>query len=245
MPSTGRFAPSPERYGGGVPTLQTILAAFNAARGDAIDTSEDGIVYAENEAIARMILIAWEQNQRFANQFDPKRMTDFLPRWERIFFVTPLPEATETERRLVIAERFLRFGLIPDRQTLTDRATAAIPDFFVSYETIAIADARQWTLPGWPAGPPPAMRLFHTVDSDPSWYSTTAHVLFQLSSPTTATQGVFREEVGELHITLDAFLPAWVTWDWFTTDPSAPGVHGFYFHDTAVDFHNLDYEVFD
>ncbi len=236
-----RFNPGFERNGGGTPTLKTILDGLNSARGTAYDTVEDGVVYAENEAIARMLWCAWEQNQRFANQFDPDRMTDFLPRWEAIFGLTPLDSDTDTERRRAVKERMLRIGVVPTRQELIDRLTVALGSAFVSYTNIELADSTQWvpnTSPAWPAGPPPAVRNVTTLSYDPTWYSTTAHILILVTRPSAMNIGQFWEALGRVYPILDAMVPAWVTWEFYVESPTGAG----FFLDEE---NNLDHYIFD
>lgn len=236
----GRFSPGFERYGGDVPSLKTILDGLNAARGSTYDVSETSTVYAENEAIARMLWTAWEQNQRFAHQFDPDRMTDFLPRWEKIFGIAPTSSQTETERRAVVKERMLRIGVVPTRQTTSDRLAAILGPLFLSYETIPFSSAVQWVpdaSPAWPAGTPPAVRHVMAPGELPQWASTTAHILFRVAKTPGMTDGEFWQALGRTYPLLDDTLPAWVTWDWYTVSTTGSG---FYFDET-----NLDHQVFD
>jgi hypothetical protein len=236
---TGRFYPGFERYGGGPTALQTILNGLNQARGTAYDTETDGIIYAENEAIARMLWVAWEQNQRFANQFDPQRMTDFLPRWEKILGIVPLPSMTAPARRRVVADRFSRIGITATRQELTDRLQAELGDIFSAYETTALADATQVVpidIPAWPSGPPPATRI-HAPNADPQWMSTTAHIRIKVTRPSYMSTGEFWQKIEAINPIMDALTPAWVTWGWYT-ETGSPG----FFLDEE---NNLDHHIFD
>ncbi len=172
-----------------------------------------------------MLWIAWEQNARFANQFDPRRVTDMLARWERIFGLTPLDTDSAPARRAAVAAKWDRIGVVPTRQELIDRLRAALGDVFVGYETIDFEDALQW----WPGGTP---------STGAPWYSTTAHLLVRVQRPAGMALGAFWELLGRMNPILDDLAPAWVTWDWYL-DPST-GV-GFLLDDE----HNLDHEIFD
>lgn len=134
MPLHGGLAYGRERYGGAVPRVQVILDALNEQLGSAYDVSKDSPVYIRNLAIARMLASVWDSNERLGNQFDPLRMTDFLPRWERIFGIVPSPTATEPERRRVIAARFARIGVAPTHQAIVDALAAALGDIAFTVE---------------------------------------------------------------------------------------------------------------
>jgi uncharacterized protein YmfQ (DUF2313 family) len=222
---TGRFSPGFERYGGAGGGIKTILDGLNAARGTALNTEEDGIVYAENEGIARMLWIGWEQNARFALQLDPLRMTDTLSRWERIFGLTPLDTDTDVERRAAVAAKWHRIGVVPTRQQLIDRLRAALGGMFVAYETTSIADAIQW----WPGGTP---------NVNAPWYSTTAHLNVRVARPASMPLGEFWTRLGSIHGILDDLAPTWVTWDWYVESPTGSG----FFLDEE---NNLDHYRFD
>lgn len=245
MPLYGRFTPGGERYGGGTPALETILESLNRARGTAYNVDADGIVYAENEAIARMVWCAWEAAQRFANQFVPEKMTDFLPRWERIFSIVSKPTDSDEARRDRIVDRFLRIGAVPTQQWLEDQISELLGSVYAAYETISLANARQWvpnTTPAWPAGPPPATRLTYSAAPDPSWYSSTAFLLIQVTRPYGMSVGDFVDQVAQINPLLGDMLPAWVKWGWYISSGfTSPAGVGFYLDDPL----NLDFEAFD
>lgn len=226
MPTYGGMSPSPERYGGGVPRLQRIYEALNAARGTALDTSSSSSVVAvENMAMARVLDAAWEANERLGNQWDPFRMTDTLPRWERIMGLVRYPTDTEVVRRARVAAVFARVGLIPTHQTIIDALTAALGSVFVALHTTALADAVIW----WPGG---------STNPDAPWYSTVAHLYIETQKTAGMTEADFYAAVGLIAPILDPFVPAWVTWDWYRNGPSGLG---FYLDDD----HNLSNEAFD
>lgn len=221
---TGRFSPGFERYGGGTQGIRVLLDGLNASRGTAYDTSDNGVVYAENEAIARVLWNAWEQSRRFANQFDPARMTDLLPRWEKIFGLTPLDTDSVVARRAAVAERWARIGVVPTRTEIVDRLRAVLGDIYVAYETIAAEDAVMW----WPGGTPNPLA---------PWYSTTARVLVQVRRPAGMTLGEFWGRLGSINPIFDQLGPTWITWDWYLEGSTG----GFVLDDEL----NLDHERFD
>jgi hypothetical protein len=241
MPDYGKFAPSPERYGGTPlgrkPTLRIIFEALNKARGTGYDTSEDSPVAAENFAFARAIWDVWETNQRMANVADPRRMSGaVLSRWERMFGIAVDPSETVVARRRAVGARFARNGLTPDAPSISDLIIALLGPVFVAIRHTPLAGAIVW----WPGGTP---------NPDAPWYSTVARLLVKTVKPAGYTEQNFYDAVGGIHVALDPVLPSWTTIDWYRNstahlggslwadDPDA----GFYLDDD----HNLDNEVLD
>lgn len=215
-----------ERYGGGTRRrYNAILASLNAHRGTAYDTTETSNVYAENVAVARAIDNAWATNARVGYLADPQRSGD-IPRWERILDLTPSPTATEGERRRAVIKQWLRWGTTPTMQAVLDEAAAALGPLFIALHHETVATATTW----WPGGTP---------NPDAPWYSTIAHITFEVAQPATMSDGEFTDRLALLGPVLDGRLPSWVTWDWWTDNED--GTLGFILDDE----HNLDTEAFD
>lgn len=238
----GGYHPYPRRFAGGKPQLQVIHESLNAQRGTAYDaTNSETVVWVENMAIARAITFdGWGANARLANQRDPARMTDMLPRWERIFKIVPSPSASDAERRLAVQRRFERFGKTSNHARLTTVLSDELGDFFVAVEYISLANAVVNVASGsYPWGTPNPLV---------PWSSTTAHILVLLQKPAGASEGQFYEAAGKVALLLDPALPAWATFDWYRAPESTPidisggpSMAGFYLDDE----HNLDNNVFD
>src|SRR5437879_459170 len=97
---SGGFNPAPFRFGASKHSIEdVILKALNDGDGSALTDDQNSFNYAENFAIARGIADVWTANRRLAYQWDPKRMTDFLPRWEKILGLNPDPSDSDTARR--------------------------------------------------------------------------------------------------------------------------------------------------
>lgn len=200
---TGGYHPAPSRDGGGVPSEKRIHEALNRARGTGYDGETAATaVSIENMAYARAITDVWETNKRAANQFDPARMTDMLPRWERILGLYPLPTDSDVARRAAVAEKFARFGKVPTRQRIYDELESLLGDVFVNLYTITIADSVQ----RWAGSSPASSTLF---------YSTVCHFLIKTTKPSGYTEGDFSRAVALIHPRMDALIPAWCTWDWY------------------------------
>lgn len=134
MPSGtfGGFAPFPRRFGGGPRRLEILTAALNYARGKAYDASTwSSTVSVEDRAIARAVNVGWETNDRAACQFDPNRMGEMLPRWERIFQAPPLSSDSPVQRRARIAFKWAAFTKSPVYQQIYDDLTTLMGSVFV------------------------------------------------------------------------------------------------------------------
>jgi hypothetical protein len=245
--SYGGYHPYPRRFGGqrhdGKPLLQVVHESLNAQRGAAFDTDDGTSVAAiENMAYARAITYdGWELNRRLGMQWDARRVTDTLPRWEAIFKIRPAPGASERERREVLASRWARFGGVTNHSRLVTELSTALGDYFVAVEYISLANAVVHVPDGtYPWG---------TVAPGVPWYSTVAHLLVRLQKPTGATEAQFYEAAGKVVTILDPIVSSFVTFDWYRAPEGyaainvvgGPSAGGFYFDAE----HNLDNNVFD
>lgn len=230
MPQNGGLSPSPERYGGGKPILAFVVASLANSMGDAYDTTQSSNVYVELMAYGRAIAAAWSGNQRMANQWDPDRMTDFLPRWEKILGLTPLSTDTDVARRARVKAAFARIGQPANFQGVNDLLTSTLGSAFVGITVTPSSSANVWTPAGWPMGT-------HDPNGVINWYSTVSYLAIQVQKPANTSDGDFYALLGSVMPALDSLLPAWVTFSWYRTDIH-PGL-GFYLDETP----NLDNEA--
>lgn len=242
MPAFGGYSPFPLRFGGGTPRLRLIHESLNAQRGTAFDTSDrTKIVWLENMAIARAINAAWMQNQRLANQGDPKRVTDMMERWEAILDISPPYGSEDSDRRAAIEAKRALIGralIYPWIHTLLE---TKLGDYFVALEFIDLSIAHVTK----PSG---AYPWSGTISTAYPWTSTVAHILVRMTTPSTGTEAEFYKMAGICMDVLDQELPAWVTFDWYRAPEvgapiavtGGPSAAGFY-----LDERNLDNSVFD
>lgn len=172
MPAYGGYTPGAERYGGSTPVVATIHAALNAARGTAYDVTESSPVWVENMAIARAIANVWNTNELLGNQFDPRRATVTLARWERIYGISPAPGATDADRCATLAALVERTGVNANYQEILDRLTAAVAPIpvSISHDTPSTSGV----IINWPGNwyvqssgtTPPALVAVGAVESD-------------------------------------------------------------------------------
>lgn len=226
MPAYGGLSYQ-RRYGGHAPRVQRALESMNRARGTAYDVTSTSTVYADNLAFARCIDGAWSTNQRLSNQFIPSKMTSFVPRWEKILGLFPLPTDTDNDRRNRIAAKMSRIGLQPNLSRLQTILSAGLGPVFDAVEFNTVAGAVTW----WPGGTP---------NTAAPWYSTVAHILIRTHVPTGYSEGDYYASVASVNAFMDSEVPAWVTWDWYRYD-AVNNVKGFYLDSP----HNLDNSVFD
>jgi len=231
VPFAGGLSPSPERGGGGIPTLQRIIESLGSQLGSAYDiTTTSGLVYIELEAYARAIWGAWQDNERLGNQWQASRMSDFLPRWEAIYAIVPSPTDTLPARRARIAVLQARAGQA-NQQVLTDSLNGLLGSVLVTIVNGNSATANVWTPSTWPFGQ-------HDPSNAVDWYSTVAFVAIQVTKPTGWSEGDLYTAIAGIGPVLDSALPAWVTWTWFRQD--IHGSPGFFLDEGG----NLDNEAF-
>lgn len=247
MPTYGGLSPFPERYGGSaqgaLPLIKNLIASIGDQLGSAYDVSSESNVYAHIQAYARALSAAWSANRRLACQWDSRRITDFIPRWEKIFGIVPNADATDSERRRAIEAAFLATTTYPTYQILVDTLTALLGDVFVGLVHNDSDDANVWTPVGWPVG-------VHDPAGIMTWRSSIADVLIVVRQTTNQTDAEFYEAVAKINPVLEKIMPAWMNWHWgrYLHSGSTPG---FYLADgTNLTTYlaselNVDNEVFD
>jgi hypothetical protein len=241
---SGGFHPYPRRFGGNKyagnkPLLEIVQDSLGAQRGEAFNSDDTTtVVWLENHAYARAITFdGWGTNERLSLQWDPRRTTDMLERWETIFRLRPGPNDTEKDRRDALVVRWQQFGAIANHSKYTTALEAALGDYFYAVEYISSANAVIHV----PSGSYP----WGTVAAGISWYSTIAHILVRLQKPTGASEGDFYEAASRVSQVMDGLVPATCTFSWYRGGPSAyavsggPSAGGFFLDET-----NLDNEVF-
>lgn len=220
MSKLGGFSPLPMRLGGGQTRVETLYKSLNESLGTAYDVSDESNVTAETMAEARALDAVWSSNRRMSLQWDPRRMTDFLSRWEKIFAVAPSPGDSDNARRAVLQGKFL--ALIGP-STLEDVVMPIASASFVGIEYTELVDA----VPKWPGNSFPD-----------EWHSNVAHIVIRVKFTANQTLAEFWRMKSKLTAFLNDYLPAWVTFD-IAIFRESTGLSGFY-----LDERNLDFETF-
>ena len=209
MPGYGGLAPYPKRFGsaqGGL--LEAITQSLIAARGPLFDPEDTTtIAWAESHAFARAIWEVTETADRARNQFDPTRMTDFVPRWEGIFGISPLPTANMSDRRKVLAIRFARLlgglHLGPLYALL-----AFYADIGATLKVWRTTDAGVVSHVYQSVSVPSGV----TIAADGRWGSSIHQLTIICTQPATMAWAAFVARMGALEADLFDAVPAWTTY---------------------------------
>jgi len=98
-----------------------ILESLNSQMGTSYDAdSQTSTVFIRNMALAKCINEIYNLAEKMKNQFDPDRMSEFIPRWEKIMGIVPAPSDTQPVRKRRIKARWNRIGRQPTRQAILD-----------------------------------------------------------------------------------------------------------------------------
>lgn len=205
---TGGYSIGPFRTGGSAGTdVQSLLDTLNTVRGTAYTAEPGTIVWVENMAIARTLADAWGTARRFANQFIPEKMTVFLERWENIFGITPLQSETLLERRLTVDAKFKAFNIAPFTQNVKDFINSIMSQVFIDLLHVPSALST-----GYVTGGTTITGGVTLLDGD--WSSNIAYVGVRLYQPLYMEDAEFYDVANKFRPHLDAFLPAWTTFNW-------------------------------
>ena len=189
--------------------LQQISTSLLAQRGDAITTQVGSVIWVETQAWARALYSIWATNTKMAYQFDPNKMTDFLPRWEAIMGLAALPTDTIQKRQSRIAARFGLINKMPDTQAVNDLLTASLGITYLGLiNTPAVSAYGQF-----PGGTGITGGITNIVSGP--WYSTCQELYVEVYHPPVMTGNQFYNTVNQIFPILNHYLPAYVSFDWF------------------------------
>jgi hypothetical protein len=242
----GAFNPAPRKHGAERGHIEEVLLeAGLEAGGSALATDVSSFAWAERFAESRCIAYLHHLNQRFANQWDPARTTDFLPRWLRILNVPVLPSDTPVEQRQKLQAKLALWGVKATMQVVQDLMVQVLGPMFVSIvitpsgsSAVYVGETPANEAYGYSGGGvtvPGGLTIPDGTALGLSWYSTIAHIDVIVTQPTGWDEPTFYATVAQLPLWLDDLLPAWVTWNWIR-DGSSPG------HFILDELHNLDNE---
>lgn len=149
MSQTGGYAgPNGFRTGAAKNQIHELtLKALNEARGTAYNTDPGSIVFYENYAYAKAIAASWEILAKFANQFQPHKISSFLDRWEKILSIFPNNNLNYQQRLNVIAQKFVLWTKPPTIHNVSDIVRTLVPQIFIAIEVNA-ADDDKGSFPG-------------------------------------------------------------------------------------------------
>ena len=232
MPQGG-LAPFPKRFGssqGG--SLEAITKSLVASRGPLFDPNDTTtIAWVESHAIARAIWELYETADRARNQFDPMRMSDFVPRWESILGISPMPSANMNDRRKAIAKRFgallggLHLGPLYALLRFYSDISATLKTWRTTDTGVISHVYQSIAVPGGV-----------TISADGRWGSSIHSLTFICAQPATMAWADFVARMGELEADLYDTLSSWTTY--FVVTEASDATLSF-----SLDEANLDLEA--
>ncbi len=206
--------PFPEQQGGKKEhTIEVILDSLMTQDGTGLSKDEDSFVYAENLAIARMLADLWSSATRLSYQFDPDRMTSFIPRWLKILGLSSYPGESLNSLRTKIKTKMQLDGQVANTTAVYDLCSALLGEVFVGLVHNSARDGYVSYLPGGLT-----VSGGGQVVLDGDWRSHINYVAVQVYQPLGMTDDDYYSRIGSLGPVLDDFLPAHVKWDWINSD---------------------------
>jgi hypothetical protein len=229
----GKFNPLATTLGGEELTHYEELAyaAIMEAGGTALSQDDDSYRAAEVEAEARCLAYLYYLRDRAKNQWTPALMTDFLPRWVKIYGIKK--SGNEVKDRMAVARHLATWGIAPTLIVLEDFLATLLGGCFVGIVLTSPQDALA-SVPGGASNPAPPDGVTYP---DGDWRSSVAHLAIE-TTKNGLDDNSFYSLVGQVHDGLQRIAPAWVTYDWFLDGPLGAG---FYLDSPA----NLDNQRFD
>lgn len=218
----GAFNPLPLQPGAEIErVIELLQQGFESALGTALASEYGSMAWIENHATARVLADLSKAAIRLANQWDPQKMTDFLPRWEKILGIVPLPNATLKDRRTEVALRLSLFGEPPTYQVVYDFLSELLGDLFVTLVQTSSTEATgSISNNGLGISIPGGVTL-----PDGDWRSSIAYLAIQVQKPANMTDAEFYPQVGKIYQYLHTLLPAWCNFDWFKDGASGAGFY--------------------
>ncbi len=225
MGGFGAFAPMPKRFGEASSTnVKTMHDAFAEAMGTAFSKERSSFVWVENHATARTLVGMYNSAERLGSVNDPVRMTDTLPRWEKILGLVPGTQ-TPNERRVRVAASLSLLSAGTALQVLDDFLTDLLGEMYLGLEfpdplTATTRVPGGGTVPG--GGP-----TFVDGDlADPAaspYSSSLAHVAILLEKPAEMSDAIFYERASSIYNVIDNLVGAWMRFSVIRDGVNGPG----------------------
>lgn len=202
---------------------QIIWSSLNASVGSAFDASVGTVMNVENYAIARMISLQFDNNERMKNNlYMPLKMSLAIEDWEDILGIFSDPSLPLITRKQRIQLIFSLWNTPPTQQNVFDLVKLLIPEIFIRIEHLSLADASGSIEGGvsFPGG----ISL-----SDGSFSSTLSTVIIRIWKPrdhsgnSLMTDGRFNQLATKIYTFLDNYLPTYVNFNVFRYNASFIG----------------------
>ena len=241
MSGLGGFNPAPFKFGEAASTdLEAIQNAFADTQGTSLARERGSVAWVENHATARVLYALYGLAYRLANVNDPARMTNTLPRWEKILNIAPLDSDTIVERRNRVTAKLSLLGKGTTLQVVEDYLTLVLGSMFVGLKFSDPTEATTY-VPGGGAVPGGGPAFLDGDLADPRispYASSLGYVAILLQRPENMTVELFYERAGRIYEDMNNLLGAWMDFDWVNDGPNGAG---FYLDED----YNLDNQRFD
>ena len=241
MAGLGGFNPAPFKFGEAASTdLDAIQNAFADTQGTSLARERGSVAWVENHATARVLYALYGLAYRLANVNDPARMTNTLPRWEKILNIAPLDSDTIVERRNRVTAKLSLLGKGTTLQVVEDYLTLVLGSMFVGLKFSDPTEATTY-VPGGGAVPGGGPAFLDGDLADPRispYASSLGYVAILLQRPENMTVELFYERAGRIYEDMNNLLGAWMDFDWVQDGPNGAG---FYLDQD----YNLDNQRFD
>ena len=241
MAGLGGFNPAPFKFGEAASTdLEAIQNAFADTQGTSLARERGSVAWVENHATARVLYALYGLAYRLANVNDPARMTNTLPRWEKILNIAPLDSDTIVERRNRVTAKLSLLGKGTTLQVVEDYLTLVLGSMFVGLKFSDPTEATTY-VPGGGAVPGGGPAFLDGDLADPRispYASSLGYIAVLLQRPANMTVELFYERAGRIYEDMNNLLGAWMDFDWVNDGPNGAG---FYLDEDR----NLDNQRFD
>lgn len=241
MGGLGGFNPGPRRFGGAASTdLEAVHLAIASANGTAIATDRGTISWLENHATARVVHGIYRTAERLGSVNDPARMTDTLPRWEKILRLSPGSQSLP-ERRARVAAALSLLSAGTAFQVLDDYLRDLLGEMYLGLEFPDPLTATT-RVPGGGSVPGGGPTFVDGNDADPNispYSSSLAHVAILLQKPIEMSDPVFYERAGSIRNVIDNLIGAWMTYSVVRDGPNGKG----FFLDESFNLDNQRFRI--
>lgn len=241
MGGLGGNNPFPMKLGGAADgDLEVIQEAFAEALGSALAKERGTVSWVENHAIARVLWALYAAAQRLANQWDPKKMTVFLERWEDILLTSPLPTDTDAARRTRVGLKMSLIGAGTTGDILRTYLETAIPEIYVDLVFTDPLDATTYVPGGGsvPGGGPTFLDGDLIGPFMSPYASSVAYMAILIEKPDSMSDNTFYALAARVYDDVDGLIGAWMDFDWVRDGGNGAG---FYLDENF----NLDNQRFD
>lgn len=239
MPN-GAFSPMPKRFGDASKTdLKTVHDALTEAMGSAVASDRASVAWVENHATARVVLGSYGAAERLSMVNDPARMTDTLPRWEKILGI--LAEGSLGERRARVAAKLSLLSAGTTFQVLDDYLSDLLGEMYIGLEFPSPLTAIT-RVPGGGTVPGGGPTFVDGNDADPlisPFSSSLAHVLILLQRPLDMSETLFYTRSASIHGVIDNLIGAWMKFSVIRDGVNGPG----FFLDESFNLDNQRFRV--